>query len=47
MAQVRITSEPYRVTLRATDADWSHGDGPEVSGPAVAKLWPGKQRIDE
>ncbi|MDQ1482869.1 MAG: hypothetical protein QOF35_945, partial [Actinomycetota bacterium] len=21
------------VTLRATDADWSHGSGPEVSGP--------------
>ncbi|HEY3004195.1 MAG TPA: maleylpyruvate isomerase family mycothiol-dependent enzyme [Kribbellaceae bacterium] len=24
------------VTLRATDADWSHGSGPEVSGPAIA-----------
>jgi uncharacterized protein (TIGR03083 family) len=24
------------VTLRATDADWRHGTGPEVSGPAVA-----------
>src|SRR3954453_4222589 len=24
------------VTLRATDADWTHGDGPEVSGPIVA-----------
>jgi uncharacterized protein (TIGR03083 family) len=23
-------------TLRATDADWTHGDGPEVSGPIVA-----------
>jgi uncharacterized protein (TIGR03083 family) len=22
--------------LRATDADWSHGEGPEVSGPIVA-----------
>jgi uncharacterized protein (TIGR03083 family) len=22
--------------LRATDADWSHGDGPEVAGPVVA-----------
>jgi uncharacterized protein (TIGR03083 family) len=22
--------------LRATDADWSHGDGPEVSGPIMA-----------
>jgi uncharacterized protein (TIGR03083 family) len=24
------------VTLRATDADWSHGSGPEVNGPLVA-----------
>jgi uncharacterized protein (TIGR03083 family) len=24
------------VRLQATDADWSHGDGPEVSGPIVA-----------
>jgi uncharacterized protein (TIGR03083 family) len=24
------------VRLRATDADWSHGDGPEVAGPIVA-----------
>ena len=24
------------VTLRATDSDWSHGSGPEVSGPAIA-----------
>jgi uncharacterized protein (TIGR03083 family) len=24
------------VTLRATDTDWSHGSGPEVSGPAIA-----------
>ncbi|HEY1488442.1 MAG TPA: maleylpyruvate isomerase family mycothiol-dependent enzyme, partial [Micromonosporaceae bacterium] len=24
------------VTLRATDADWSHGTGPEVAGPAIA-----------
>jgi uncharacterized protein (TIGR03083 family) len=24
------------VTLRATDADWQHGSGPEVSGPAIA-----------
>ena len=22
--------------LRATDADWTHGDGPEVSGPMVS-----------
>ena len=24
------------LTLRATDADWSHGTGPEVSGPILA-----------
>jgi uncharacterized protein (TIGR03083 family) len=24
------------VTMRADDADWSHGSGPEVSGPAIA-----------
>jgi uncharacterized protein (TIGR03083 family) len=24
------------VTLRATDADWTHGDGPEVSGPIMS-----------
>jgi uncharacterized protein (TIGR03083 family) len=24
------------LTLRATDADWSHGNGPEVAGPIVA-----------
>jgi hypothetical protein len=23
------------LTLRATDADWSHGSGPEVSGPIM------------
>ncbi len=23
------------LTLRATDADWSHGDGPEIAGPGV------------
>jgi uncharacterized protein (TIGR03083 family) len=26
------------VTLRATDADWSHGSGPAVEGPAMALL---------
>jgi hypothetical protein len=26
------------VTLRATDTDWHHGTGHEVSGPAVALL---------
>jgi hypothetical protein len=26
------------VTLRATDADWRHGSGPEVSGPAIAPV---------
>jgi uncharacterized protein (TIGR03083 family) len=24
------------VTLRATDADWTHGEGPEARGPAIA-----------
>ncbi len=24
------------LTLRATDSDWSHGDGPEVSGPLAS-----------
>ena len=31
-AKKRITG----LQLRATDADWSHGDGPEVSGPIVS-----------
>ena len=26
------------VTLRATDTDWRHGSGPEVTGPAIALL---------
>ena len=26
------------LTLRATDADWSHGTGPEVEGPALSLL---------
>ena len=26
------------VTLKATDADWSHGSGPVVSGPATALM---------
>ncbi|MEU5722405.1 maleylpyruvate isomerase family mycothiol-dependent enzyme [Micromonospora sp. NPDC047738] len=26
------------VTLRATDTDWQHGSGPEVSGPVIALL---------
>lgn len=26
------------VTLRATDADWTVGDGPEIAGPALALL---------
>jgi hypothetical protein len=24
------------LTLRATDAEWTHGTGPEVSGPIIA-----------
>jgi len=27
-----------RTSTRATDADWSHGSGPEVAGPMVALL---------
>jgi hypothetical protein len=26
------------LTLRATDADWSHGSGPVVEGPAMSLL---------
>ena len=26
------------VTLRATDADWSHGSGPEASGPLISLI---------
>jgi uncharacterized protein (TIGR03083 family) len=26
------------VSLKATDADWSHGSGPEVEGPAISLL---------
>jgi uncharacterized protein (TIGR03083 family) len=33
-AKRRITG----VTLRATDTEWQHGTGPEVSGPAIALL---------
>jgi uncharacterized protein (TIGR03083 family) len=33
-AKRRITG----VTLRATDTDWQHGTGPEVSGPVIALL---------
>ena len=33
-AKRRITG----VTLRATDADWQHGTGPEAAGPAIAVL---------
>ena len=33
-AKRRITG----LTLRATDTDWQHGSGPEVSGPAIALL---------
>jgi len=31
-AKKRVTG----LALRATDADWSHGDGPEVTGPIVS-----------
>ena len=26
------------LTLRATDGDWLHGDGPEVSGPLISLI---------
>ena len=32
--------------LRATDADWSHGEGPEVAGPMVALLTVMAGRMD-
>jgi hypothetical protein len=28
----------HRLRLVATDIDWSHGDGPEVTGPGEALL---------
>jgi uncharacterized protein (TIGR03083 family) len=31
-AKRRITG----LRLRSTDSDWSHGDGPEVSGPLIS-----------
>ena len=36
------------LTLRATDADWSHGTGPEVSGPIVSLVlaMTGRQAAD-
>jgi uncharacterized protein (TIGR03083 family) len=35
--------------LRATDADWSHGDGPEVSGPIMSLVMAmtGRKSIDD
>jgi uncharacterized protein (TIGR03083 family) len=37
------------LTLRATDADWSHGTGPEVSGPIVSLVlaMTGRQAADD
>ena len=35
---VRAKSTIAGLSLRATDADWSYGDGPEVAGPALALL---------
>ena len=32
------------VTLRATDADWTHGSGPEVQGPLLSLLLAGTGR---
>ena len=33
-----VRSSGWRVRLVATDVDWSHGSGPEVSGPGEALL---------
>jgi uncharacterized protein (TIGR03083 family) len=37
------------LTLRATDADWSHGTGPEVSGPILSLVMAmtGRQAADD
>ena len=37
------------LTLRATDADWSHGTGPEVAGPIVSLVlaMTGRQAADD
>jgi uncharacterized protein (TIGR03083 family) len=37
------------LTMRATDADWSHGTGPEVSGPIVSLVlaMTGRQAADD
>jgi uncharacterized protein (TIGR03083 family) len=34
----RAKRDTRKVALRATDIDWSHGDGPEVHGPAESLL---------
>ena len=39
MATMLVNRRPIEgVSLRATDLDWSFGDGPEISGPAEAIL---------
>jgi hypothetical protein len=37
------------LTLRATDADWSHGTGPEVSGPILSLVMAmtGRKQADD
>ncbi len=35
---LKVKSRIAGVTLRMTDADWSYGSGPEVSGPGVSIL---------
>jgi hypothetical protein len=37
------------LTLRATDTDWSHGSGPEVSGPILSLVMAmtGRKQADD
>ena len=37
------------LTLRATDANWSHGTGPEVSGPVLSLVMAmtGRKQADD
>ena len=37
------------LTLRATDANWSHGTGPEVSGPVLSLVMAmtGRKQTDD
>ncbi len=35
---IGATSRIAGLTLRVTDTDWSHGSGPEVTGPMLSLL---------